>query len=332
MARSIALALLHQGLVRKKNEDNLYVLDTWVPIGQNREFERAVANEDALQFFAVADGMGGSGIGDVAAQTVLQVLDQHRRWQQAGGRFDFVSFARDYIEHANQAVCQLLASYQGLPVGTTLSLLVIDRDTAYTVSLGNSRVYLYRDGQLYRLTEDHINRLPDRRQLTRYIGVFQEDAASEAENLTRTVLNKGDIFLLASDGITDYLTDEAIAGRLATPLAFVQQIRLLRNLALQAGGGDNLALIGVKIQDPSGSRSAQNQRHPAKASARAGQGRGPGQRQTPVRGDSAGLQNSRQYRWFKPLLFFLFFILLGILLGKLIFSMPAWLSGLFGRP
>ncbi len=321
MAKSISLALLHQGLVRTKNEDNLYVLDTWVPIHDNREYERSAASSDSLQFYAVTDGMGGAGIGDLAAQTVLQLLDQQRRQWHSGSRFDFVSFARDFVDRANREVCRILAPYQGLPVGTTFSMLAVEHETAYTVSLGNSRIYLYRDNQLYRLTEDHIGTLPDRRQLTRYLGLFQDNAMVDAENMTRTVLNKGDIFLLTSDGITDYLSDDMIAERLAAPVAFVQQIRQLRNLALEAGGGDNIALIGVKIQNPSAREPAV--RDTAKIAG--------GHRPPKIRGDAAALPNSRQHRWLRPLLFFLLFILLGLLLGKIIFSLPGWINSLLGR-
>lgn len=172
MAKSITLAVLHQGLVKNHNEDNLYILDAIAPGAHDANFERSAASSANLQVYAVADGTGGRGIGDTAAQAVLRMIDQQRRRLKPGARLDFNAFARDVLDLANRSVCDLLAPYEGLPVGTTLTLLAIDRDTAYTMSLGNSRVYLYRDGQLIRLTEDQAGQLPDRRRLTRYMGFW----------------------------------------------------------------------------------------------------------------------------------------------------------------
>ncbi len=348
MSKSIALALLHQGLVRNHNEDNLFLLDSAVQPAKSTNFERAAASEDSLQFYAVADGMGGGGIGDLAAQTIMRVLDQQRRRLRSSGRFDFSSFARDLIELGNRSVCEQLSAWRGLPVGTTFSLLAIDRDNAYTLSFGNSRIYLYRDNQLHQLTEDHISYLPDRRQVTRYFGFMNEDAKLETDNMTRLVLSRGDVLLLTTDGITDNLDNEQIAAVLAMPIAFVQQIRQLRDLALKKGGRDNLSLIGVKIQEPlavARPEGTKRTEHPAVGYSAGG---GPrlhdtGRQQVPGKINQSGqvysgpiiksspgyLQSNRQRRWLRPLLFFLFFILLGILLGKLLFSLPVWLKTLF---
>jgi len=327
MAKSIALAILHQGLVKNHNEDNLYILDAIAPAAHDANFERSAASSANPQLFAVTDGMGGRGIGDVASQAVLRILDQQRRRLRSGTRLDFNAFARDVIDLANRSVCDLLAPYEGLPVGTTFSLLAIDRDTAYTMSLGNSRVYLYRDSQLIHLTEDHIGQLPDRRRLTRYLGFLTEGGMVDVENMTRTVLNRGDILLLTTDGLTDAVSDEQIAAALADPAAFVQQIRHLRDLALRQGGHDNLAVIGIRILDPlAEDKSSATGRHPRLR----GIGRGDPYAGPAVKGGAGYLQDSRLRRILRPILFFLAFVLLGLLIGKLAFSMPAWLTLLFG--
>ena len=327
MAKSIALAILHQGLVRNHNEDNLYILDAIAPAAHDANFERSAASMASPQIFAVTDGMGGRGIGDTASQAVLRILDQQRRRLRPGTRLDFNTFARDVVDLANRSVCDLLAPYEGLPVGTTLTLLAIDRDTAYTMSLGNSRVYLYRDGQLIRLTEDHVGQLPDRRRLTRYLGFLAEGGMADVENMTRTALIRGDIFLLATDGLTDVVDDEQIAVALADPSAFVRQIRHLRDLALQQGGRDNLAVIGIRIIDPSVDETiGTTGRLPrVRGFVRGRPYAGPA-----VKGSAGYLADSRLRRVMRPILFFLAFVLLGLLLGKLAFSMPAWLTLLFG--
>lgn len=323
MPRTIALALLQKGLVRKNNDDNLYFLDAWVLPHERNACERSVASEEPMQFFAVADGMGGHEIGDLAAETVLAILDRHRRRLQGGSRFEFVDFARDFVDHANSVVCQLLENYQGLTVGTTLAALIIDRETAYTISVGNSRVYLYRDGRLYCLTQDHVEHLPDQRRLTRYFGISDGAALVGAENLTRTAIQRGDIFLLTTDGVTDLLSDEVLAGQLGAPAAFVQKIRQLQNLAFNAGAPDNLALIGIRILDPAGHE--RTERKTARSSKRHAAGK---RDHAANRQDEMMRDQLQQHRWIRPTLIFLFFVLLGILAGKLLFAIPNWLIGL----
>ena len=346
MTKSIALALLHQGLVRNHNEDNLFLLDSAVPVSKTGNYERSAASADLLQFYAVADGMGGRGIGDLAAFTVMRVLDQQRRHVKPGSRFDFSAFAHDQVEMANRSVREQLAKYTGMPVGTTFSLLAIDRDTAYTLSLGNSRIYLFRDNQLNQLTEDHVNQLQERRKVVQYIGFLPDQSRSEAENLSRITLERGDVFILATDGITDVLSASQIAAALNSPSAFVQQIRQIRDLVLQAGGRDNLALIGIKIQEVHVTAKpvrAKRSEHPAvgflTSREQAGQDRegttakigqaGTRYKGPKIKGSAGYLQSSNRRRKLRPLLFFLFFILLGILLGKVVFSLPALLKIIF---
>ena len=191
------------------------------------------------------------------------------------------------------------------------------------MSLGNSRIYLFRDGQLLRLTEDHVDQLPDRRRLTRYIGFLSDGGVTDVENMTRTVLNRGDILLLTTDGLTDVVSDEQISAILGDPSAFVQQIRHLRDLALRQGGQDNLAIVGVRIQDPNTAEKTGNTRKQPRVSGQPYAG-------PAVRGGAGYLPDSRLRSVMRPILFFLIFALLGLLLGKLVFSMPAWLKIIFG--
>jgi PPM family protein phosphatase len=347
LAKSIALALLQQGTVRRHNEDNVYILDRLAQAGQSQFFEHSAVSSDSPQFYAVADGTGGGGIGDLASRTVMQVLDRQRRAINPGSRFDFANFARDTVDMANRAVCEQLASFEGLAIGTTFSLLAIEQDTAYTISLGDSRIYLFRDGQLQCLTTDHISQMPDFHQMAGHVGFLTDSAIVESDNMTRTALVRGDVFLLLTDGVTDILTDEQIQAALNEPVAFVQQIQNLRERTLQLGSRDNLSLIGVKIQDPHaaapvqtkkkdrdrrGSRRSARQLAARQAAARAA-GRGE------AAADSANRPQGRPRpggiwpgglipAWMRFILFFLLFVLLGIALGKVIFSLPAWLAWL----
>jgi protein phosphatase len=322
LARTFALAILHPGYVRPFNEDNLYMLDQDAQTAPSQPFEKSTVSSGRPQLYAVADGSGGLGVGDAASRAAMAALDQMRRSLRPGP-FNFENFARETINQANRAVSSQLAAYEGLQVGATFTLLAIDRHTAYTVSLGNSRIYLYRGGQLRRLTEDHLSRLPNHHPLSRHIGFLTDAALTESDNMTRTDIQAGDIFLLTTDGVTANLGDAAIARVLSEPGAFVQTVQQLRDQVLQSGGQDNFALLAVKIQDPAAAAPAKPKTRPARRSSVPADARSAGPYLgPPVRSHGAIGDGATSPRWLKPLLFFLIFILLGIALGKIIFSLP----------
>ena len=331
MAKTISLACLHSGHAMTVNEDNLFLLDHYVAEEDRAQYEQSTASQDARQCFAVADGLGGEGLGDVAAQSVMQTLDKLLQVNRMNNRFDFVTFARDLVDQANRNINHLFQDYQGLQIGASFSMLLMEKDTAYTIGLGNSPIFLYRDMKLHRLTRDHTSQMSDRQQLTRYLGIPGQEGLSDQDNLTRTLLERGDILLLMTDGISKYLNEDQIRSVLMMPMAFVQQIRMLRDRVLEQGGEDNLSVIGIKILDPNS--LAQPRTEAAKKNARQGtpgkkrpQNRTSQQKQNSAARNQPLTKKEKIWRVVKPIAFYLIFVLLGLLAGRLLFSMADWLG------
>src|SRR5215211_852543 len=125
-----------------RSTDEAYRTDT----GRQRQ-----ANEDALfarpPLFAVADGMGGAQAGEVASRIATEALDESKAGQEAPERY-----LRAVAEAANQRIhglAQRDASRSGM--GTTLTAVLIGDDEISIGHVGDSRAYLYRDGELRRL-------------------------------------------------------------------------------------------------------------------------------------------------------------------------------------
>ena len=318
MARSIAAALLHKGQGSGRNQDNIYFLDSWVISRQRSGWERSTVSTEPLQFFAVAGGVGGDDIGDLAAETVLAVLDQQQRRQDRQD-FVFTDFARDYVDAANSSVSRLLEPYHGQLAGTSLTALVLDKTAAYTLSIGSSQAFLLRAGQIYCLTRtDHDDEeyLPDQYRLARFLGVAAAEPV-RAENMTRTALEAGDMFLLATAGVTDILPEEKLEELLSQPQPFAEKAGLLGNAVRQAGGRADLGLVILRVLDPAGHDEPEQERR--KRPKRLADD-SPAMRQSEV-----WQQELRQHRWLRPLLVFLVFLLLGALAGKLLLGILGWL-------
>jgi len=236
------------------------------------------ANEDSFLvdvdngLFVVADGMGGHASGEIASaiavDSVQEVLlgginpDETRLDRSV---VDDEEEIRERLRYAmNQASIQIRKAALANPVhtgmGTTLVVLLIEDDEAHIGHVGDSRIYLFRDDRLLRLTRDHTvvqqeidaGRLtpelarivPHKNILTQSVGYH---GPVEPDTSTRPV-EPGDIFLLCSDGLTDPLDDDHIAEICrATEAEDLAEV-LVQN-ALNAGAEDNVTVVVVSATD-----------------------------------------------------------------------------------
>jgi len=265
---------------------NLTRLDIagWSNIGKLRS-----NNEDAFAFWhsssgfeerlgetalaILCDGMGGYEAGEVAAAMAIHEL--RRRFFQSDyakpllgeapdGAFDTDAcrkFLFDLLRDVNQHLYQFSRSPQGKRgMGCTCEMLVICGSQAVIAHVGDSRTYLYSEGQLRQLTRDHtlVNRLVELGQLTpeeaeqhpRKNELQQALGAQpfvEPQTLAVT-LKPGDWLILCSDGLTGHVDEATLAEMIQRADSAEMCARRLVNLANAYGGSDNSAVIAVRCQ------------------------------------------------------------------------------------
>jgi protein phosphatase len=225
----------HVGLKRERNEDS-YLL------------------RPEAGLWAVADGMGGHGGGDVASRMAIAALEQIEAAPTGEALLAEVEAAvananRDMRAHAQ-------VENRGV-MGTTLVALLMFGGHFACVWSGDSRAYLLRDGVLRQLTHDHsesqdlVDRgvldpeeaklWPRRNVLTRALGASD---AAELE-IVSDRLETGDVFLLCSDGLTGHLDADEIAAALGEdePQAMCEK---LISLTLERGASDNVTVIVLR--------------------------------------------------------------------------------------
>ncbi len=243
------------GLVRKNNQDSAYASPTML---------------------MVADGMGGAAAGDLAsAVAVLELQRTDARLDDLlaeasatpdaadedprGGHAAFAVLA-DALARANAEIARLVEDDPELEgMGTTVCGLVLGRDAACLVNIGDSRAYLLRDGALRRLTRDHswVQTLVDEGRITE-----AEALEHPHRSLILRVLNgspahvpdfhlepllPGDRLLVCSDGLCGLVTDDAMLPLLG--LADREEaVRALVGLAHEAGGYDNITMILADVE------------------------------------------------------------------------------------
>lgn len=222
----------HVGLVRRQNEDSAWF-------------------DEARGVYAVADGMGGHMAGEVASAMAIEAVKNMACSDAAPG----ISAMRDMVFAGHEAIyTHALRNPQCSGMGTTLSALWHSGSYAYIAHVGDSRIYRLRSGVLEQITQDHslVEELvrariitkeearthPRRNIITRALGTRGENMP----DMLAADVQKGDIWLLCSDGLTGMVEDDVICCTLREYPLEEAADRLI-DLALKAGGKDNVTLV-----------------------------------------------------------------------------------------
>jgi protein phosphatase len=233
-------ASTHPGQVRTNNED-------------------AFAADDGI--WVVADGMGGHLAGEVASAYTIDALREANRAgiTSSGDLVSAVQQANDTIRH------EALTNPGRRGMGTTVTALAVmhhpDNPQLVVANVGDSRTYLWRDGQLSSVTVDHsyVQELvsggeitaeearthPRRNIVTRALGI---EPGVMVDTWTLAAV-RGDRYILCSDGLVDEVTDEEIAGVSAEEADPQRAAERLVALANQNGGRDNVTVVVVDVVD-----------------------------------------------------------------------------------
>ena len=244
------------GKVRANNED---AMGSFIPASRRQARSHGY-------LFAVADGVGGMDLGEVASATAIAVVT--REFAQAPAGSMLASLLPRLIQQANSAVhdCTLAPEYRGKNMATTLVACALRHDQAVVSHVGDSRCYLVRNGQAKQVTQDHTWVGEQRKMGLISAG---EMAQSESRHLllrslgpemfvspdtTALTLLAGDVLVLSTDGLHDEIP-EALLARIASQNKNMQEIAgELVARAVEIDGNDNTTaqVIRVRSVEPVG--------------------------------------------------------------------------------
>jgi len=255
-----AFGLTDVGRKRKHNED-AYALDV---------------NEG---LFIVADGMGGHAAGEVAAKITVETIGEFiaatRQKEEATWPFRYdhqLQFNSNRlaiaIEKANERVMAAVAAQPWLKgMGTTVVAGLLNEKTLSLAHVGDSRAYLFRDGTLTRLTDDHswvheqvtagilteeeAKSHPLKNVVTRALG----GGPSVSPDLQELTFQAGDEFIFCSDGLTTMLSDEEIHSSVDGEREPQSLCRKLVDTANERGGVDNITVVVVRVPEATGPKT-----------------------------------------------------------------------------
>ena len=252
-----AAVLSNAGRVREKNEDNYYFNGEFMPaMNQGAQAHQQWVDLNRQALFGVFDGMGGYAAGERASNLTAQAAD--RLWKS----WDRSSTPADLMERicmeANSVVCDAMEADNGRRMGSTASMLLVDNEQYHVCNIGDSPIFLLRQGQLWEISMEHTERwtfekvtgqkAPAKKKfrLTQNIGIFEDEMAIEPY-CSSGPIQKGDVFLICSDGVTDMLDREEVQEILSKPLPTQAMIQQLLEGALEAGGKDNITAVCLRV-------------------------------------------------------------------------------------
>lgn len=230
----------HVGMRREENQDSYGVIE-----------------KERMQFFMVADGMGGVKGGGIASKLAIEVVTQKLANRES---LDEVAIA-SAVELANRQIFEKGRSdLELVGMGTTFVGLAFVGDQLYVVNVGDSRAYHLRHNEIVQLTDDHTlvmelvksgalsieqaQSSPCSHMLTRSLGPGHEVLVDCSIVINPPI--RGDHYLLCTDGLYNLVSDEEIYT-IIREYSVNKAVEKLIGLANQRGGTDNITVVVVKV-------------------------------------------------------------------------------------
>ena len=267
-----AFGITDKGKVRTTNEDQFLVaeLTKAMRIWQTSLSEpKLQVGDERAHLFLVADGMGGHQAGQRASALAVAAIEQFTlnsfKWFFGSDDAEATKVLAQFQSAFSQADARIVEEAAEHPdlngMGTTVTMAFHLGVQLCVVHVGDSRAYLYRDGELHQLTQDHtlmadmVRRgtlQPDqvaghrlRHVITNAVGGSELGVDVEARALE---VQAGDRLLLCSDGLTEMVTNEAIAATLDAEPAPEAAAKALLARATEGIANDNITLLVVRFE------------------------------------------------------------------------------------
>ena len=238
------------GKVRTNNED---AMGSFIPASRKQARSHGY-------LFAVADGVGGMDLGEVASATAVSVVAKEFAKAQSGAML--TSLLPRLIQQANAAVhdCTLTPEYRGKRMATTLVACALRYDQAVVSHVGDSRCYLVRGGVARQITQDHTM-VNEQRKMG--LITASEVATSESRHVlirslgpemfvapdtTAIALQAGDVLVLCTDGLHDEMPEATIAEIVSQKKNIEEIARELVTRAVEIDGNDNATAQVIRVK------------------------------------------------------------------------------------
>ena len=252
-------AQTHTGLTRTNNEDNLCINNKYMRSSEKGNW--SVKMKAAQCVVAVCDGMGGEAFGEYASLCAVSNIAGCYE-DILGANKSEAEFVNMLILKINQQICDEIRNRKAR-IGSTIAMLCVNNGVANLYNIGDSRIYLFRNDTLTKLSNDHTiaqqkvdfgaitaeqaEKDAGKHKLTQHLGIFESEMIIQAFHVQKQVL-PDDIFLLCSDGLSDMVSDNDIQQILSDNEKHDDALERLIEAALKNGGKDNVTVVLIQVK------------------------------------------------------------------------------------
>lgn len=249
-----------KGRIRNNNQDNYYFFKRINNNNISHAEKRTIFSKDS-GIFAVFDGMGGISKGEKASYIAA------KRFKRMCDRavVDFDRFVLDYIHTANSEICSYMDKNNNISMGTTAAILYVNAKEQYAIAanIGDSKVYHINKSDVRMITQDHniaaeLMRMgaiteeeslyhKDKNKLTQYLGIYNDEIIIEPYISDKINIEKGDYFIICSDGLTDGLNPNIFFEILSEQISLSQKANEMLSRAIKNDSTDNITIIVIRI-------------------------------------------------------------------------------------
>jgi len=231
-------AVSHVGLAKGQNQDRFLI----------KEFSASSV------LVAVADGAGGTPVGEEASAVVIEALNDF----QPDSQTPETNLVR-LMQEADKKIFAIVEKEPDLKgMGSTLTAAFVRRETVFWAHVGDSRLYLFRGDEISQITEDDTMAgfLLTEREITKEEArvhpgrnfLFDFIGGGEFEEETGSFpLRKDDLLLLTTDGLHDRVPEETLVSILRSKSGLDKKLDTLVSTVLEKGGKDNVTVVGVEV-------------------------------------------------------------------------------------
>jgi serine/threonine protein phosphatase PrpC len=242
-------AITDKGMIRPNNEDNYQIISGY-------------GNKPS--FFIIADGMGGHSSGEIASKIAVDIAENHIKNadNKLNNEEEIIELINTIIIDADIEIQNSSSKGQNTKgMGTTFIIMIIVNNMAYIGHIGDSRVYIISNRAINRITTDHsfveellksgtitkkqADNHPKRNLITRALGHIEDEKA----DVYKVLLEKNDVLLMCTDGLTNKVTEEEILKETLKNKIPYDICRNLVDKANERGGEDNITVIVTKLND-----------------------------------------------------------------------------------
>lgn len=257
-----AAAVTNIGLVRSRNEDNLYFNGEILSEDDSDKSFKTLYAENISEpcVFAVCDGMGGLNNGGLASYSCVSAFEGCNKELEKSP--DGQKCLLEIINNANSKLCDIMDA-DGKRMGSTVAAVAFAGGQLTAANVGDTRIYRMRKGELCQMSVDHNEAgylvdhgmitvkqaavHPGRNRLTQHIGIYPDEIVLYPHVVNHEDCEKGDIYIICSDGLYSLIDDDTIISEILAADSLTEAAKALSDAAVKAGGKDNITVILAKI-------------------------------------------------------------------------------------